>query len=57
MPLLRHRRRRESEAQVKSARLQIDLAVLKMTEILDRVEDQVIQAKEDLSGIRTDDRK
>lgn len=54
MPLFSHRRRKESDAKVKSARLQIDLAVLKMTEVLDRVQDQVIQAKEDLGDIRDD---
>lgn len=51
MPLLR--RKQESDSKVISARLQVDLAVLKMTEILNKVQAQANKAKEELDGRRT----
>lgn len=55
MHLLRNRGKRERDSNVVNARLQIDLAILKMTKILDRVEDQVGEAKKELYEMRTDD--
>jgi hypothetical protein len=54
MPLLRQRHTRESDARVKAARFQVDLAVLKMTEMLDKVEQQAAQAKEELDERKSD---
>ena len=52
MPLFK-RRKKESDPEVKSARLQIDEAVNRMIEILDKVQQQALEAKEELSERRT----
>lgn len=54
MPLL-SRHKEESDPKVTNARLQIDLAVLKMTDMLDRVEEQVNKARKELNDMRTED--
>lgn len=46
-------RQKEQEAQVRFARIQLDLAVDKMTGILDKIQDQVVVVKEELEGLRT----
>ena len=53
MTLLKHRDR-VSDEKVAKARLQIDLALLKMTELLDQVQEQADRAKEELSERRSD---
>lgn len=47
MPILR--RKEEQDPRVRDARLQMDLAVLRMAALLDQVELQAEQAKEELS--------
>jgi hypothetical protein len=42
----------DTDVKVKSARLQVDLAVLKMAEVLDRVQEQANKAKEELNERR-----
>jgi hypothetical protein len=42
----------DTDTKVKSARLQVDLAVLKMAEVLDRVQEQANKAKEELNERR-----
>ncbi len=51
MPLLRIRS--EADKDVRRARLQVDLALDKMAKMLDKVEDQVNKAKEELDERRT----
>lgn len=41
-------RTREAGKRVESAQFQVDMALLKMTEVLDKVEAQVEKAKEEL---------
>lgn len=48
MPLFVREKSKAAEKQVKSARRQVDLAVEEMTRILDAVEQQTIEAKEEL---------
>jgi hypothetical protein len=47
MPL-RSKRERDADKEVKSARLQVDLAVLKMAQVLNSVQEQANKAKEEL---------
>lgn len=55
MPLsLRLKNKEESEQEVKNARLQIDLAILEMEKILDKVQEQATKAKEELDERRAD---
>lgn len=44
-------REKTSDAQVKSARLQIDLAVDKMTRILDEVQEEITVVKKELKKL------
>lgn len=50
---MRLRTKKEAEAEVVSARRQMDQAVNRMTRILDKVQDQVITAKEELNAMRS----
>jgi hypothetical protein len=52
MPLLLRSHSRESERKVKLARLQIDEALSKLADVLDKVEDQTSEAKEQLDERR-----
>jgi hypothetical protein len=49
----RSKREREADKEVKSARLQVDLAVIKMAQVLERVQEQANKAKEELHERRT----
>lgn len=51
---MRLRTKQEAERQVLVARLQMDRAVDRMTDVLDKVQDQVITAKEELNSMRSD---
>lgn len=47
-------RDKQSDKKVKSARRQVDLALLRMTNILDEVQKQVNEVKEELDERRAD---
>jgi len=52
MPLLRNRNK-ETDKKVEAARFQVDLALLKFTDLLEQVQDQAEKAKEELDERRT----
>lgn len=54
MPLFTRNKHQDSDPEVKAARLQVDLAVLKMEELLDAVEKQANETKEEINERRAD---
>lgn len=52
MGLFNRKKATAAEKEVESARFQVDMAVLRMTKVLDKVQEQASKAKEELHGRR-----
>lgn len=52
MGLFRRNKATAADREVESARFQVDMAVLRMVKVLDKVQEQANRAKEELNGRR-----